>query len=379
MKYYMPTRLVFGPGVFASLAAIVRDDLGARNPLLITDPGLIKAGLADRLTGQLGGVPVFDDVEANPKSTTVNRLGEAARRSRPDLVIALGGGSAIDAAKAVALLATNPGKIEQYEGLSRYEQPPLPLMAIPTTCGTASEVTWVSVITDTERHFKMSIKGPEMFPTVALVDPDLLLTLPSGLVAATGMDALTHAIEAYSVKPANLITDTFALRSIRLIWASLEKAVADIAGNAEAREDLMYGSTLAGFAFGNADVGAVHCISESIGALFDIPHGVANAVFLPHVMRFNVDACSHRYARIATMLGLEESDETVSALKFVAAIEGLSKRLGIPAFKTFGIDKKYFEQIARFSVQNNSNGSNPREAAYDDYMEILEAAYRTED
>lgn len=374
MKFYMPTRLVFGSGVSASLASLVQDDLKSQKPLLITDPGVVEAGLVKRLCDPLGEIEIFAEVEANPKSTTVNRMGAAAKRFQPDLIIALGGGSVIDAAKAVALLVTNPGTIEQYEGLARYQNPPLPLVAVPTTCGTASEVTWVSVITDTSRPFKMSIKGPDMFPTVAVVDPDLLITLPPALIAATGMDALTHAIEAYSVKPANLITDTFALQSIRLIWSSIDKAVADIAQNHKARENMMYGSTLAGFAFGNADVGAVHCLSESIGALFDIAHGVANAVLLPHVMRFNVPACSHRYARIATLLGLEESDETVSALKFITAIETLSKRLCIPSFKSLAIDRASFRAIARLAVKNNSNCSNPRQATVEDYLQLIETA-----
>jgi len=374
MNFHMPTRLIFGPGSIDALNKVVREELRANQPVLITDRNLRQAGLVDRVTSLLDGLEVFDDVGANPKSTTVNRLGEMVRRKAPDVILGLGGGSAIDAAKAVALLATNQGRIEEYEGREKYVDAPLPVIAVPTTCGTGSEVTWVSVITDTRRNFKMSIKGPKLFPAVAVVDPDLLLTLPAGVVASTGMDALTHAIEAFTVKPGTVITDTFALKAIRLVWDSLPRAYGNIAQENVARENLMYGSTLAGFAFGNSDVGAVHCISESIGALFDVPHGVANAVFLPPVMRFNLPACTERYARIAAAVGIAGKDERDSARLLVDEVEAMSRRIGIPRFMDLNIGPKEFPVIARYSCQNNSNASNPRDVTQQDYMAILEDA-----
>jgi alcohol dehydrogenase len=374
MNFHMPTRLIFGPGVIDTLERVVRKDLGANQPILITDPNLRQAGLVDKVLSRMDGVDVFDDVEANPKSTTVNRVGEMVRRKAPDVILALGGGSAIDAAKAVALLATNQGLIEEYEGREKYVNAPLPVIAVPTTCGTGSEVTWVSVITDTRRNFKMSIKGPKLFPAVAIVDPDLLLTLPAGVVASTGMDALTHAIEAFTVKPATIITNVFALKAIGLVWGSLPRASANITQEKTARESLMYGSTLAGFAFGNSDVGAVHCISESIGALFDVPHGVANAVFLPPVMRFNLPVCTGRYARIAAAIGIAGKDDKDSARLLVDEVQAMSRRIGIPRFADLDIDPKEFELIARYSHQNNSNASNPRDVTQQDYITILEDA-----
>lgn len=376
MNFHMPTRLMFGPGCMNTLGKAVREDLHAQRPFLVTDRNLLQAGLVDKARSQFDNLDVFDGVEANPKSTTVNRVGASVREKAPDTILALGGGSVIDAAKAIALLATNQGKIEQYEGREKYIHPPLPVIAIPTTCGTGSEVTWVSVITDTRRKFKMSIKGPKMFPAVAMVDPDLITTLPAGVIASTGMDALTHAIEAFTVKPATPVTDLFALKAIQLIWESLPKAYENIREEKESRENVMFGSTLAGFAFGNSDVGSVHCISESIGALFDVPHGVANAVFLPYVMRFNLPACAKRYARIAEIIGIEGEDEKLRAERLVEEVSALCRRIGIPRFPDLGIDPKEFNLIARYSYQNNSNDSNPRVARQEDYLAILKEAQR---
>jgi alcohol dehydrogenase len=330
--------------------------------------------LVDKVIQQIGAINIFDEIEPNPKSDTVNRAGELARQNKPDVIIALGGGSPLDAGKAIALLATNEGVIENYEGRAKYKNAPLPLIAIPTTCGTGSEVTWVAVITDTKRKFKMSIKGPKMFPNFALVDPDLLLTLPTASIAATGMDALTHAIEAYTVKPATLITDMIALKSIQLISASLEAAVQDIQGNKQARENLMYGSTIAGFAFGNSDVGAVHSISESIGALFDVAHGVANAIFLPYVMEYNLPECVERFADIAAVMGIKAKDKNIAAQKLLQKIKKLSRAVKIPSFKKLKIKPEHFEKIAQYSFQNNSNPSNPRPATVQDYLGILKKA-----
>jgi alcohol dehydrogenase len=349
-----------------------------KNPslFLVTDRGIVNSGIADRVLDQLPGIQVFDEIEQNPKHNTVNKAGEIVRKLKPDLVVGLGGGSALDAAKAIALLATNPGGIEDYEGKGKYTLPPRPVLAIPTTCGTASEVTWVSVVTHTERLFKMSIKGPLMFPAVALVDPDLLLTLPPPLIASTGMDALTHAIEAYTVKAATFMTDIFARESLNLIFQFLERAYRNIKDDSEARVGIMKGSMIAGMAFGNSDVGAVHCIAEAVGSLYDTPHGVANSVFLPYVMEFNLPATKGRYADIARIAGIDEKDEDAAAKKLIQTIKELSRTLGIPSFKDLGIEQDKFSEIAEKSFQNNSNPSNPREAGVSDYMGILEQAFK---
>jgi len=376
MLYHMPTAIIFGPGVLSELGGIVRDKFHSSRPLLITDKGIVRAGIAEKVLGQLPAIPTFNEVEQNPRHTTVDRGGEIARKLKPDLIIGLGGGSVLDAAKAIALLATNPGRIEDYEGREKYKTAPLPVLAIPTTCGTGSEVTWVAVITHTGRQFKMSIKGPLMYPAVALVDPDLLMTLPPNLAASTGLDALTHAVEAFTVKPASVITDTLALEALRLIFYSLPEAYLDIKNNAKAREGLMLGSLIAGIAFGNSDVGAVHCLAESVGSLYDTPHGVANAVFLPHVMEFNLEAAEEKYARIASVAGIEAGSQREAARRLVARIKEISRDLSIPSFRELNIPEGDLKLIAEKSFANNSNSSNPREASAEDYLNILKTANR---
>ena len=394
MRYHMPTEILFGPGVSGRVDAVVRDKRRAKRPFLVTDKGIVGAGLTERVCALFPGLPVFDEVEPNPRQTTVDRGGELARKAGADLVIGLGGGSALDAAKAVALLAANPGRIEDYEGRERYAAAPLPVVAVPTTCGTGSEVTWVAVITHTGRRFKMSIKGPAMFPAAALVDPDLLVSLPAPLVASTGLDALTHALEALTARPATPFTDILAIEAVRLIFRFLPAAHRDIRGDAQAREGLMMGSLLAGLAFGNSDVGAVHCLAESIGSLYDTPHGLANAVFLPLVMEFNLPAASGKYAlaerpcdpgdtqaaglgpvtrRDGTAAGgrpMTEGDEE-AARRLIAKVRALSRELSIPSFRDLNIPEADFPLIARKSFENNSNPSNPRTAGLSDYLQLL--------
>lgn len=375
MRFQVPTRIYFGSGMVSRAGEIVEEHFKGATLFLVTDRGIIDSGIADKVLSQFPGIQVFDEVEQNPKHNTVNKAGEIVRKLKPDVVIGLGGGSALDAAKSIALLATNTGAIEDYEGKGKYNTAPLPIIAVPTTCGTASEVTWVSVVTHTERLFKMSIKGPAMFPAVALVDPDLLITLPSPLIASTGMDALTHAVEAYTVKAATFMTDIFARESLNLTFHSLERAYRNIKDDQEARIMIMKGSMIAGMAFGNSDVGGVHCIAEAVGSLYDTPHGVANSVFLPYVMEFNLPAVKGRYAEIALLAGIEEKDEETAAQKLIRLIKELARILNIPAFKDLGIEKTKFPEIAEKSFQNNSNPSNPREAGVADYMSILEKAY----
>ena len=371
MRFQVPTKIIFGPGTLIQIKDIVEEELQAKNPFLVTDKGILESGIAGRVTSQFPDMPVFNEIEQNPKHPTIDRAGDMVRQLKPDLIVGLGGGSALDAAKAIALLATNPGQIEEYEGRAKYSVPPLPVLAIPTTCGTASEVTWVAVITHTGRKFKMSIKGPLMFPAVALVDPDLLTTLPPSLVASTGMDALTHAIEAYTVKPASSITDIFARASLKYVFQSIEEAFEDIRGNKKARERIMLGSMLAGFAFGNSDVGGVHCIAESVGSLLDTAHGVANAIFLPYVMEFNLPVSARRFAEISRLAGIHEVDDYEAAQMLIQKIKNLSRKLQIPSAKEIGLDETLFPEIAQKSYANNSNPSNPREAGVEDYMQIL--------
>jgi len=371
----MPARLYFGSGEIVNLKFIVDEYLKADNPVLVTDKGIVASGLLEKVVSQFPGIKIFDEIEANPKSDTINKIAGEMREIGFDLVIGLGGGSPLDAGKALALLGTNDGNIEAYEGKEKYKNDPLPFLAIPTTCGTGSEVTWVSVITDVNRKFKMSIKGPKMYPAASIVDPDLIKTLPPSFIASTGLDALTHAVEAYLSKPATLITDTHAIKAVKLVLGAIEGAYLDIEKNHTDRENLMFGSTIAGFAFGNSDVTAVHCISESIGALYDTPHGVANSIFLPHVLAYNLPDCFEKMAALARQVGMTQTDDIKASNAFIQLIMDLSKRLGIPLFKDLKIGKDQFGKIADMSFENNSTPSNPRALEKKDYLNILVNAY----
>lgn len=375
MLFHMPVRLYFGSGEIVNLKFLVDEYLKAENPVLVTDKGIVASGLLEKVVSQFPGIQIFDEIEANPKSDTINKIAGEMRGVGSDLIIGLGGGSPLDAGKALALLGTNDGNIEAYEGKEKYKNDPLPFLAIPTTCGTGSEVTWVSVITDVNRKFKMSIKGPKMYPAASIVDPDLIKTLPPSIIASTGLDALTHAVEAYLSKPATLITDTHAIKAVKMILGAIEGAYLDIEKNHTDRENLMFGSTIAGFAFGNSDVTAVHCISESIGALYDIPHGVANSIFLPYVLEYNLPDCFGKMAALARQVGITQTDDMKASNAFIQLIVDLSQRLGIPLFKDLKIGEDQFEKIADMSFENNSTPSNPRALGKKDYVNILVNAY----
>jgi len=375
MLFHMPVRLYFGSGEIVNLKFLVDEYLKAENPVLVTDKGIVASGLLEKVVSQFPGIQIFDEIEANPKSDTINKIAGEMRGVGSDLIIGLGGGSPLDAGKALALLGTNDGNIEAYEGKEKYKNDPLPFLAIPTTCGTGSEVTWVSVITDVNRKFKMSIKGPKMYPAASIVDPDLIKTLPPSIIASTGLDALTHAVEAYLSKPATLITDTHAIKAVKMILGAIEGAYLDIEKNHTDRENLMFGSTIAGFAFGNSDVTAVHCISESIGALYDIPHGVANSIFLPYVLEYNLPDCFGKMAALARQVGITQTDDIKASNAFIQLIVDLSRRLGIPLFKDLKIGEDQFEKIAEMSFENNSTPSNPRALGKKDYLNILVNAY----
>jgi alcohol dehydrogenase len=274
------------------------------------------------------------------------------------------------------MLAANDGTIEDYVGRGRYTNPPLPFVAIPTTCGTGSEVTWVSVVTQPARSAKLSIKGESMFPDHALVDPDALATLPPRVVAWTALDALTHAVEAYTCCVSNPASDALAEQAVRLVFAHLRETWVDVAGRPGAREGLARAATIAGMAFGNADVAGVHCLSETIGGRWDVAHGLANAVLLAPVLHHHLPAIEEKLARLATAAGVAPSASAPvaeRALAFVEAVEKLTSDVSIPSFESLGIPRKDFDWIAERAVENNSNASNPRPMDAPAYRRILES------
>jgi len=378
-KFLLPSKIVMEPGLRERTGEHLHS-LGLARVLIVTDPGVKAAGLLDSVYASLEKAGIafeeVSDIKANPRSEDVNQIAQRYRDKGIDGLLAVGGGSAMDAAKAISVLLSHEGRIEDYEGSFTLTHAIPPIVAIPTTAGTGSEVTCFSVITDTARHYKMSVHDYRLGPFLALLDSHILDTLPASIAAATGMDALTHAIEAYTCRVSNPISDGLALHAIRLISQHLKPAVLE-PGNLHAREQMLAASLIAGMAFGNADVGSVHCISEAIGGMYDTPHGVGNAIFLPFVFGHNRDADIIRHAQVAYALGIDPNLSPVEAAEAaVGYLFQMSKDLGIPRFaEVKGVREEDFLAIAEKSKKNFSDGSNAKEMTVETYREIVATAY----
>ena len=376
-SFILPTRIEYGTGCLAKLPDILKE-AGVKRPLLVTDKGIKAAGIVDKVTSCLdaAGVTylVFDNIEPNPKDYNVEEGAAVAREFGADSIIAVGGGSPIDCSKSIGvLLAHDADKIKPYEGKTGVKKAIPPLFTVPTTSGTGSELTFSSVITDTANQYKMTVKSPLIAASVALCDPELTVSVPPSVTAATGVDALTHAIEAYTANCSEPFSDAVALYAIELIYNNLETAVKDGA-NIGAREAMLMGSMLAGVAFSHSDVASVHCIAETLGGIYDLPHGLCNAIFLPHMMEYNSCCCQDKYARVARAMGLEFKTEEEGAAKAVAAVQKLCLDVGLPEFKSLNVPEESYERIAEISARNISTESNPRPMAVEDYIAVLRMA-----
>ncbi|MEN8780024.1 MAG: iron-containing alcohol dehydrogenase [Desulfobacterales bacterium] len=372
-SFALPTRIEYGTGAVEKLV----DELAlinARRVMLITDVRLASSGVLSRFTTYLASkriaYDIFARVEANPKDYNVEEGAKKAAFDKPDCLVAIGGGSPIDCAKAISVVASNGGQVRDYEGYGKISGEVLPLIAIPTTAGSGSEVTFSAVVTDSREHFKFSIKDPKIAPRVALVDPEMTLSMPAALTAATGMDALTHAIEAYTAKAAEPLSDAVALHAVELITTHLRAAVSE-GQNIEARSGMLLGSLLAAIAFSHSDVAAVHCIAEALGGQYDLPHGVCNAVTLPAVMEYNLDYCVDRYARIAVAMGLGDGSVESRARQAVAEVKKLAADIHLPEFRQLGVKEGDVEKLANNSAANGSNRNNPRPMEKGDYLKVL--------
>ncbi len=372
-SFELPTRIEYGVGAVEKLA----DELVSRkvkNVMLVTDVRLASSGLLSRFTTHLGSqrisYDIFTRVEANPKDYNVEEGARKAAFLNPDCLVAIGGGSPIDCAKAISVVAPGGGRVRDYEGKGKITGNVLPLIAIPTTAGSGSEVTFSAVITDSRQHYKFSLKDPKMAPRVAIVDPELTQSMPPSLTAATGMDALTHAIEAYTAKAAEPLADAAALYAVELIYRHLKSAVTD-GRNLESRSAMLLGSVLAAIAFSHSDVAAVHCIAEALGGKYDLPHGVCNAVVLPAIMEYNLAFCTEKYARLARAMGFSYKNVQSGAQKAVAAVKTLASDINLPEFNTLGVSEADFDELASNSAANGSNSENPRSMDKKDYLQIF--------
>ncbi len=378
-SYFMPTVNLMGIGAVAEVGKQAKI-LGGSKALVVTDKPLRAAGIVDKVVRYLdeAGIPyvIYDGVQPNPTVGNVEEGIALYKKEGCDLIIAIGGGSPIDCAKGIGLVITNGGSIKDYEGLDKSAKPMPPFIAVNTTAGTASEMTRFTIITDTDRHVKMAIVDWHVTPNVSINDPELMVSMPVALTAATGMDALTHAVEAYVSTIATPLTDSAALKAIELIGRYLRPAVAN-GGNLEAREQMAYAEFLAGMAFNNASLGYVHAMAHQLGGFYDLPHGVCNAILLPHVERFNLIACPERFVDIAVALGEEvEGLSTMEAAdKALAAIQRLSSDIGIPSgLKELGVKEEDLPILAENAMKDACGLTNPRRATKEEIIAIFKAA-----
>lgn len=374
--FHAPTRVSFGFGTAATLGRELAA-LGARRPLLVTDTGVIGAGLLDGPRASLAGAglaaTVFDKVEANPSVGTVEAAVATYRDNACDALVAIGGGSPMDVAKAAGIVLANGGGIRDYEGKPELIAEDLPpFVCVPTTCGTGAEVTPFAVITDHARSWKMSIASPRAIPAVAIVDPELFLGLPPALIAATGMDALTHAIESYTNRSAQPFSDALDLQAIRLIGRSLRPAVAN--ANRAAIADMAIAATLAGMGFAQNRLGIVHAISHPVTAHVGTPHGVANAILLPYVLEYNAIGCGDRLGDVANALDGATAGPVASRAA-IDAVRRLAADVGIPAtLGAVGVTADHVERIATDALKSGNIQINPRRVTRESMLTVIRHA-----
>lgn len=377
--FYIPSVNMMGAGCIET-AIDAMTTYGFKRALIVTDAILNKMGVAQTLTGALHekniAAVIFDGAQPNPTVGNVEAGLAILKSNACDFVISLGGGSPHDCAKGIALCATNGGKIADYEGVDKSAKPQLPLVAINTTAGTASEMTRFCIITDETRHIKMAIVDRHVTPLLSVNDPTLMVNKPASLTAATGMDALTHAVEAYVSVAATPITDACALKAVSLIAANLREAV-DNGQDLHAREQMAYAQFLAGMAFNNASLGYVHAMAHQLGGFYNLPHGVCNAVLLPHVESFNAGIAAERLRDIAQAMGVHTAGMSAEqgAEAALNAIRALSGDVRIPAgLKDLGVKESDIPTLAANALNDACGLTNPRTANQSDIEEIFRKA-----
>ncbi|QJY38755.1 L-threonine dehydrogenase [Vibrio europaeus] len=377
--FFIPTVNLMGAGCLKDAADSIQSQ-GFKKGLIVTDKILSQIGMVKQVQDMLSErdveTVVFDGTQPNPTISNVNDGLSLLADNECDFVISLGGGSPHDCAKGIALVASNGGKIGDYEGVDQSAKPMLPLIAINTTAGTASEMTRFCIITDEERHIKMAIVDKHTTPLISVNDPELMLAKPASLTAATGMDALTHAVEAYVSIAATPITDAVAIKAIELIQAHLRKAVEN-GDDIEAREQMAYAQFMAGMAFNNASLGYVHAMAHQLGGFYDLPHGVCNAILLPHVQRYNAQICPERLRDVAKAMGVEVEGLSAEqgAEAAIDAIVALAKDVGIPAgIQELGAKSEDIPVLADNALKDACGFTNPKQATHEEISAIFEAA-----
>jgi alcohol dehydrogenase class IV len=378
--YYMPSRVESGNGISEKTGELIKE-LGITSVLIVTDKGVRAANLLEKIEKSLLDAnlqyEIYDEIEPNPSAETIQKGTEFLKQHKSEAVLAVGGGSSIDAAKGIAAMAVNPGHIIDYEGVGKLTIPPLPIIAIPTTAGTGSEVTPSTVVTNKETSFKLAVISPYLYPSLAILDPALTLNLPQGITAATGMDALTHAIESYTSKTANPVSQAFAMQAIKMIGENLTKTYF-VGTDLESRENMLVASMLAGAAFAQSRLGNVHAISHTFGGVFNIPHGIANATLLPFVMEYNLPACAEQYKDIAMALGTDVSGLSTrqAAQKAIENVIQMNQSMNIPLnIKELGVSLDVLPKLVEDSMRSGNVLANPRLTRAEDIQAIIEKAF----
>ena len=380
-RYILNETSYFGIGCRAELATEVKAR-GYKKALLVSDKILETCGVLDKVKEVLEGanIPyeVFTDLKQNPTIKNCKDGLEAFNKAGADFIVAVGGGSVIDTAKAVAIVKNNPefADIKSLEGVAPTHTKCVPIIALPTTCGTAAEVTINYVITIEEENRKIVCVDPKDIPLVAIVDAELMLTMPNRTIAATGMDALTHAIEGYITKGAHVISDMFEIKAIEMIGKHLRGAVAD--KNLTDMEGMSIAQYVAGMGFSNVGLGIVHSMAHPLGAVYDIPHGVANALLLPTVMEFNKSACVEKYGDIARALGVDTTGMTKdeAAQAAVDAVRKLSIDVGIPqTLREINIPEEGIAKLSKDALADVCTGGNPKDVTLEDIEKLYKIVY----
>lgn len=378
--FYIPTVTLMGIGAHKDLGAQIKT-LGGKKPFICTDKGITACGITEQIAGLIREDAkmepvIYDETIPNPTDKNVHDGLKVFKDNKCDMIISLGGGSSHDCGKGIGIVATNGGNIRDFEGVDKSKKAMPPFIAINTTAGTASEMTRFCIITDTSRKVKMAIVDWRVTPNLAINDPLLMAGMPPSLTAATGMDALTHAVEAFVSTIATPVTDACALKAIELVSNYLRPAVANGA-DMEARDKMAYAEYLAGMAFNNASLGHVHAMAHQLGGFYDLPHGVCNAILLPHVQRFNMIAKMDRFVEIAKAMGEKVEGLSIrdGALKALEAIRSLSFDVGIPSgLKQLGVKEVDLPVMAENAQKDACGFTNPRCPKLQDVISIYEWA-----
>lgn len=378
-EFFVKSDIVFGRDSVKKLPEIIQG-YHAKKVMLVYDAGVKVAGIADKVLESMKTanieIVIFDKVIPNPTNQVVEEAAQMAQDAGVDVFVAVGGGSSIDLTKAVDVLMTNPGSISQYGGIGMVKNELLPLIAIPTTAGTSSEITNVSALIDTEKVIKYVVIDNKLVPSKVIIDPEFTKTMPASVTAATGMDAITHAVESYISNMATPLTEYNSLQGLKIIYNHLPTAVKD-GSNMEAREQMMLGCVITGFGFSNANLGLVHGIAHTLSAHFQLAHGMANATVLPYVMAYNADSCPEKMVELAKAIDLPVSGD-LEKDKYLLSKEllKLTKELGIKTLSEQGIKEVDFDMLAEEVLREPVLGFNPKQGiTKEDVLTILKKAY----